>query len=69
MSVIDALLEERRGYVVRGLTDRIAQVDKALAAAGYKATKAEPEIEAPEAHDDPAVETAVKRGPGRPRKS
>jgi L-lactate utilization protein LutB len=24
---IDALLEERRGYVVRGLDDRIAQVD------------------------------------------
>jgi len=34
---IDALLEERRGYVVRGLDDRVAQVDEQLALRGYTA--------------------------------
>lgn len=34
-AIIDALLEERRGYVLRGLTARVAAVDGALAAEGY----------------------------------
>ena len=33
---IDALLAERRGYVQRGLDDRVSAVDEALAARGYK---------------------------------
>lgn len=48
---IEALLRERRGYEVRGLTDRIAAVDKALAAAGY--TRAD-------AKKAPAKERATK---------
>lgn len=36
MNTIEALLEERRGYVARGLRDRVAQVDKALDALGYR---------------------------------
>jgi hypothetical protein len=34
MSMVEALLEERRGYVVRGLTARVAAVDAALLAFG-----------------------------------
>lgn len=34
---IGALLEERRGYEVAGRADRVAEVDAALVAAGYKA--------------------------------
>lgn len=33
---IGALLDERRGYVVRGLDDRVAQVDEQLALRGYQ---------------------------------
>lgn len=33
---IDALLEERRGYVLRGLDDRVKAVDDAIKAAGGK---------------------------------
>ena len=62
MSDVNALLEERRGYVLRGLKDRVAQVDAELARLGV-AVEAAP------------VETAVvepqenaRRGPGRPRK-
>lgn len=35
-SYVDALLEERRGYVTRGLDDRVAQVDEQLALRGYQ---------------------------------
>lgn len=38
---IAALLEERRGYVTRGLKDRVAQVDEQLKARGYKGSKGE----------------------------
>lgn len=41
MSMIEALLEERRGYVVRGRLDRVAQVDQALAALGVHVTSDE----------------------------
>ena len=33
---VAALKEERRGYEVRGLADRVKQVDEALAAFGEK---------------------------------
>lgn len=32
---IVALLDERRGYVMRGLTERVRQIDEQLAALGY----------------------------------
>lgn len=52
---VESLLEERRGYVLRGLTDRVAQVDAELAALGYaveadekpkRGRKSAPEVEA-----------------------
>lgn len=33
---IDALLEERRGYLVHGRADRVAAVDEQLALRGYQ---------------------------------
>lgn len=36
MARIEVLLRERAGYVARGLPDRVAAVDAALAAAGYR---------------------------------
>lgn len=36
-AMIAALLEERRGYAARGLTDRVKLVDAQLAALGHKA--------------------------------
>lgn len=59
MSMIEALLTEREGYVRRGLKARVAQVDDAIRALGVEVG---PEVEAPE-DAAPAVETAtVKRG-------
>ncbi len=63
---IDALLRERHGYVVAGKKDRAAQVDAVLAVEGAGKPVAEPVIET--AAEPVAVETAVKRAPGRPRK-
>ena len=60
---IDALLRERHGYVVSGKADRVAQVDKALGNVRPKP------VELESAEDSTPVESAVKRGPGRPRKS
>lgn len=60
---INALIEERRGYVVRGLKDRVAQVDALLGQADYAPAPIE------EAANPVEAETAVKRGPGRPRKA
>ncbi len=66
MSDVESLLRERHGYVVRGLKDRVAQVDVAIKALGGVVV----------ADDEPEVETAsteptenARRGPGRPRKS
>lgn len=39
---IEALLWERKGYVVRGLDDRVAAVDASLAALGYEVEKPAP---------------------------
>lgn len=54
---INALLEERRGYVVRGLNDRIAQVDAQLRRAGISV---EPETA--------AVERGERAVAAKPRK-
>lgn len=53
--VIEALLFERQGYIVRDLPDRVKSVDAALADLGYKATA-------------PAAETAAAPKP-RTRKA
>ena len=39
---VDALLAERRGYVTRGLGDRVAQVDAELSRCGHKVDGAAP---------------------------
>jgi hypothetical protein len=54
---IEALLTERRGYVIRGLTDRVAAVDAALAALGYAAVET--------ATAEPQSETATRKKPTR----
>lgn len=71
MSVtIEALLEERRGYVVRGLTARIAAVDAEIARLGGRVRVAdEPVVETASFDAQAAESAAFKRGPGRPRKS
>lgn len=57
---VEALLIERAGYLARERTDRVAQVDAALAAHGVKAD------DAPErATAEPEVETAT---PARARR-
>ena len=56
-ATIEALKNERAGYVARGLTERVAQVDRAL---GEHAPR--PVVEAT------TFAPAEKRGPGRPRK-
>ena len=55
--MIEALLEERRGYVMRGKKDRVKAVDDALLALGYKVKEA--------ASFEPETETASI---GKPRK-
>jgi hypothetical protein len=35
-NMINALIEERRGYEMRGLRDRVKEVDERLEALGYK---------------------------------
>ncbi len=59
---IAALLEERRGYVARGLTDRVKAVDEQLARLGHKAS-------APATAQAPAPEKAVAPKPSRGRKA
>ena len=67
--MIDALLEERRGYVVRNLPDRVAQVDAEIERlGGVKVADDSPEIEEAVADHGDAETATVKRGPGRPRK-
>jgi hypothetical protein len=59
---IAALLEERRGYVMRGLPDRVAVVDAELARLGHRV--------APEAAVKPkAPERATQPKPSRGRKA
>jgi hypothetical protein len=60
---IAALLEERRGYLVRGLKDRAAEVDAELARVGHKSAPVE-SADAP-----PAAERAVAPARrGRPKR-
>lgn len=66
MSDLDALLNERRGYVARNLTERIAAVDAQLALLGHKPARVE---RATEAAPEAAIADVAKRAPGRPRKS
>lgn len=62
MSDIEALENERRGYVMRGLDDRVAQVDAAIAALSPHRVTAAVET----AVVDVPVETAtVSAKPGR----
>jgi len=58
-SQIRALLTEREGYVRRGLTDRVRQVDDALAALGHVETVRE------SASVEPETERATVRRPTR----
>jgi hypothetical protein len=59
---IDALLDERRGYVMRGLPDRVKAVDEQLARLGHRV--------APEAAvKAPAPERAAQPKPTRGRKA
>lgn len=64
MSIVEALLEERRGYVARGLKDRIAAVDAQLKLHGV-AVDDKPVREA--AVIEPEAERAAAPKP-RPRK-
>lgn len=59
--LIATYLEERRGYVLRNLTDRVRQVDTQLARLGYKA--------APETAQAPVAERAIAPRPSRGRKA
>lgn len=59
---IAALLDERRGYVARGLSDRVTAVDEQLARLGHRV--------APEAAvQAPAPERATQPKPSRGRKA
>lgn len=58
--VIASLLEERRGYVIRKLPDRIAEVDARLALYGYHLTET--------ATVEPQTETATRKKPTRRKK-
>jgi hypothetical protein len=59
---IDALLNERAGYVRRGLKDRVKACDDSLAALGYK-NKTDVVETAPveTASVEPVVERAVRK--------
>lgn len=59
MSDVEPLLRERAGYVLRGLTDRVAQVDAELKRLGFVATDAPFEREET-AMAEPRVERAVR---------
>lgn len=59
--LIAALLAERSGYVARGLSSRVADVDAALAALGHGAPVETASIE-------PQIETAARKKPTRRKK-
>lgn len=52
-TMIAALLRERKGYVLRGLDDRVAQVDEQLKLRGHEVTNAK-ESETKGADGDPS---------------
>jgi hypothetical protein len=55
--LILALLEERRGYLARRLSERVADVDAALSALNYAVTET--------ATIEPQAETATRKKPTR----
>lgn len=63
-SIVQALLEERAGYVARGRKDRIAQVDEQLKHFGISVDEPAREVAAVE----PDVEKAVTKQVARKRK-
>ncbi|WP_219512750.1 hypothetical protein [Nonomuraea ceibae] len=62
--MIAALLRERAGYVQRGMTDRVAQVDEQLKLRGHTPPAADDSEGAP-----PADRSTPPRGRRTPRRS
>jgi len=58
-ALIAALLDERRGYVARGLSDRVKLVDAELAALGHKG--APEKATAPEARTTAAPKPRARK--------
>jgi hypothetical protein len=70
--IIEGLLEERRGYVVQGKKDRVAQVDEVLATFGVAVADDGRPITVDEAPSDSDLETTdakpVKKSAKKPAK-
>jgi hypothetical protein len=62
-----ALLREREALVVRGLDDRVAQVDAQLKLRGYKPGGAQQASDKGEEPDDPATDDARQTPPKSPK--
>jgi hypothetical protein len=58
--IIQSLLEERKGYVMRNLPIRVAAVDEALKVAGYVAPSVQ--HQAPVETPKPSIYKAKKKG-------
>ena len=58
--IIQSLLKEREGYVVRNLPIRVAAVDEALKVAGYVAPSVQ--SQAPVETSKPIISKAKKKG-------
>jgi len=58
--IIQSLLKEREGYVVRNLPIRVAAVDEALKVAGYVAPRVQ--FQAPVETPKPIISKAKKKG-------
>lgn len=59
-ALIEALLAERHGYVLRNLPERVAAVDARLSSLGYHLTET--------ATIEPQMETAARKKPIRRKK-
>lgn len=62
--VVAALQAERRSYLARGLSARVAEVDAALAEHGVEAPKVERAADAPPAKKRPAKKAAAVKSDG-----
>jgi len=62
-TIVAALEEEKAGYLRRGLKDRAAEVDKAIAGLKKAGRSPEPELEETATVDPPEKTTAAKRRP------
>ena len=60
-SIVQALLEERAGYLARGRMDRVAQVDAQLKHYGIEVEKPKREVAAVEPETEKAVTKQVAR--------